>query len=115
MDSASYIVKKVADGNNALFLDLHQKFSELDLPKHNTDLFFRNQINSGVSDGVHPTALGYHFIAAHIFQFLKDHKLITKDMKVVCFGDSITKGAGVDDQNSYPAKLAQLIHDEAIE
>ena len=115
MDSVRHIVQTVAAENDALFLDLFEKFTALGIPKHNEDLFLRNQMNSGVSDGVHPTALGYHFIAEHVFQFLSKNRLINKDLKIICFGDSITKGAGVDKQKGYPAILAQLIEDANIE
>lgn len=115
MDSASHIVKKIASDSDVLFLDLYAKFSALDLPRHNEDLFFRNQVNSGKSDGVHPTALGYHFIAEQVFHFLKEHKLVKKDIKIVCFGDSITNGAGVQEENAYPSILAQCINDDKFE
>ncbi|GAB5552971.1 MAG: hypothetical protein Sapg2KO_25620 [Saprospiraceae bacterium] len=109
LDSASQIVRKVAMENDALFLNLFEKFSELGLPKHNEDLFFRNQMNSGTKDGVHPTALGYHFIAEQVFQFLKHQKLVHKDLKIICFGDSITFGAGVDKSKNYPTYLTHLL------
>lgn len=109
LDSASQILQKIAFENDALFLNLFEKFSALDLPKHNEDLFFRNQMNSGVKDGVHPTALGYHFIAEQVFQFLKRQKLIQKNLKIICFGDSITYGGGVDKPDNYPAYLTQLL------
>lgn len=109
LDSASQILYQVAVENDILFLNLFKKFSALGLPKHNKDLFFRNQMNSGVKDGVHPTPLGYHFIAEQVFQFLKHQKLIKKDQKIVCFGDSITYGGGRNNRNNYPAYLAQRL------
>lgn len=115
LNSARHIVQQLAKDKEALFLDLYAKFSTLGLPRHDEDLFIRNPRNSGISDGVHPTALGYHFIAEQIFQFLKEHKLIKRDMKIICFGDSITNGAGVDKEKSYPSVLAQLIYDHEIE
>lgn len=114
MDSLSHIVEKVAADNNVFFLNIFERFRILNLPKHNEDLFFRNEKNSGAKDGVHPTTLGYHFIAANVFQFLKDNKLLKAEIKIVCFGDSITYGAGskggglVTGQN-YPSFLSLKI------
>lgn len=114
MDSVSCIVENIAMGNKALFLNMNKKFVELSLPKHDEDLFFRNPINSGAKDGVHPTTLGYHFIAENVFQFLKKNNLLTKYKKIVCFGDSITngsgsRGAGTITGENYPSFLARRL------
>jgi lysophospholipase L1-like esterase len=116
MDSVSNIVEKVAADNNALFLNLHDKFAALGLPKHDEDLFFRNSKNSGAKDGVHPTALGYHFIAENVFQYLKEKQLLKPGIKIVCFGDSITngagsKGGGTVTGDNYPSFLFKRISD----
>ena len=115
MDSVSRIVNNVASENEALFLNIFEKFKELNLPKHNEDLFLRNPKNSGAKDGVHPTTLGYHFIAANAFQLLKENKLLDKGMKIVCFGDSITygsgsKGGGTVMGENYPSFLLKRIN-----
>lgn len=114
MDSASNIVEYIAHKNDVLFLNLYEKFLALNLPKHNKDLFIRNHKNSGVKDGVHPTALGYHFIASNVFQYLKEQKLNNDSLKIVCFGDSITygagaKGGGTVEGENYPTYLAKMI------
>jgi lysophospholipase L1-like esterase len=72
----------------------------------------RNTANSGVADGVHPTAAGYAMIAALMYQAIRDHRLPTD--KIVCFGDSITFGAAMPGQGTatgttYPARLAELL------
>ncbi len=114
MDSVSHIVEKIAADNDALFLNLFETFSTMNLPRHDEDLFFRNPTNSGAKDGVHPTALGYHFIAVNVFQFLKEKKLLTAPYKIICFGDSITNGAGakgggtVTGEN-YPSFLSRMV------
>lgn len=114
MNSASDIVEKIALKNKALYLNLNEKFVKLGLPKHNEDLFFRNPINSGAKDGVHPTTLGYHFIAENVFQFLKKKGLLVKYKKIVCFGDSITNGSGSKGKGTvtgenYPSFLARRL------
>lgn len=114
LDSVSQILRNVAKDQSTMFLDLYGKFSSLGLPRHNKDLFIRNEKNSGVSDGVHPTALGYHLIAEYVFQFMKENELINEKMKIVCFGDSITKGsgssrAGTVTGDNYPSFLSNRI------
>lgn len=116
MGSISRIMGRIALENQVLFLDLNKKFLALNLPKHNADMFFRNEKNSGAKDGVHPTALGYHFIASNVFQFLKEQRLINENLTIVCFGDSITygagsKGGGTIDGKNYPSYLAKMIND----
>lgn len=114
LDSARNIIQRIARMNNLLCIDLFQKFTEMNLPKHNEDLFFINEKNSGSRDGVHLTSLGYHYIAETIFQFLKTNNLLNKDQTIVCFGDSITfgskvKGSGTADGETYPAYLQTAI------
>jgi lysophospholipase L1-like esterase len=72
----------------------------------------RNPANSGVVDGVHPTAQGYALIAAVIFQTILDHRLPTS--RVVCLGDSITmgiamQGEGTATGDTYPGRLAAIL------
>ncbi|MEQ9220055.1 MAG: GDSL-type esterase/lipase family protein [Cyclobacteriaceae bacterium] len=101
------IAEALASQHDAYFLDLYSCFVELGLPKYNHDLFIKNPKNSGKADGVHPTALGYHFIATNIFEFLKGKQLLDTYKKIVCFGDSITYGGGSD--QSYPEFLAKQL------
>ncbi|MFY0652434.1 MAG: esterase [Cyclobacteriaceae bacterium] len=109
INAVGNIVSAVAKQLGIFFFDLNAKFKELNLPKHNEDLFIKNPQNSGKTDGVHPTALGYRFIAENIFFFLKENKLLKPDIKIVCFGDSITKGSGAT--VNYPSYLADRIED----
>lgn len=72
----------------------------------------RNPANSGVVDGVHPTAQGYALIAAVIFQTILDHRLPAS--RVVCLGDSITmgitmQGEGTATGDTYPGRLAAML------
>ncbi|MDV7139141.1 GDSL-type esterase/lipase family protein [Maribacter sp. TH_r10] len=114
MDSTRQIIKKLARKDGLGCIDLFQIFSDMGLPEHNVDLFFRNERNSGAKDGVHPTALGYRFIAETVFDYLKMNALLKKGQKLVCFGDSITHGAGTKNRGTvtgqnYPAVLSALI------
>ncbi len=88
------IVERLAEQNDCYFFDLHGVFTSMGLPKHNEDLYIRNVANSGVEDGVHPTALGYKLIGESVWGFLTENNLHTKFKKIACFGDSITNGSG---------------------
>lgn len=109
LDSARNIVAQLANRHNLKVIDLYQIFKDMNLPKHNEDLFFRNQKNSKVHDGVHPTILGYNFIGETVFYFLKEHYLLKPNQKIICFGDSITRGGGANDE-TYPKILGNRIN-----
>lgn len=107
IDKISEIVKELAMENRVLFFDLNAEFKALNLPQHNKDLLIKNKKNSGRKDGVHPTALGYRFIAQHVYHFLKENKLLKQNQNIICFGDSITRGGGQG--ANYPTYLDELI------
>jgi len=107
LNKARKIISLIADSEKLKYLDLYQLFSEMNLPKHNEDLFFKNLKNSDTRDGVHPTDLGYQFIGTSVFYFLKENNLLTTNVKIICFGDSITRGGGKE--NTYPVILQKLI------
>ncbi|MCG9792855.1 SGNH/GDSL hydrolase family protein [Flavobacterium algicola] len=113
MDSVRKIQQRLAQKMQLHSINLYQKFVDMNLPKHDEDLFFKSIINSKARDGVHLTSLGYHFIGQTVFQYLNVNKLLSKDQKIICFGDSITFGAGVKtggsvNGESYPAILNKL-------
>lgn len=114
LDSAGSIMAEMAARENLVFIDLQSEFMARGLPQHNTDKIIMNVMNSGHADGVHPTAEGYAFVGKLIYDRLKQEKLIHKDIKIVCFGDSITygsrmEGAGTSTGDTYPAVLLRLI------
>lgn len=114
LESARNSVSRVAKKLSVHYLDLFQIFKDMDLPKHNSDLFFKNISNSGAADGVHPTALGYRFIGELVFRYLKENQLLEKSQKIICLGDSITYGSGMQGRgtatgDTYPAILQNFI------
>lgn len=114
LDSVRHIITKLATEKDLGYIDLYQKFIDRNLPNHNTDLFIKNERNSGRKDGVHPTPLGYRFIAQVVFEYLKSESLLRKDQKIICFGDSITNGNGekgvvTGKESDYPSVLFSLI------
>jgi len=106
IDKAGDIVESLAKDNHVYFYDLNAEFKALNLPQHNQDMLIRNEKNSGKKDGVHPTALGYRFIAENVSYFLNEHQLIKRHQKIICFGDSITRGGGKG--ANYPTYLNAL-------
>ena len=108
LKSVREIMEALALNQAVLFFDLFERFEELGLPSHNRDLFIKNVSNSSKSDGVHPTRLGYHFIAMNIFHFLLENKLVNEQTRIVCFGDSITFGGGDTYKWNYPNLLKQM-------
>ena len=114
METIRNIVKELATTNDLGFIDLFAQFSQMNLPKHDEDLFFRSKMNSNARDGVHPTALGYYFIGQTVYHYLKTNSLLSKDQKIICFGDSITYGSGAQgggtaEGDCYPCVLSNLI------
>lgn len=104
------VIARVAADQQVAFLDVHHFFEavgKLGLSKYS---LIRNEANSGKQDGIHPTVDGYRLLASVIYQ-----KIIMGGLphsRVVCFGDSITKGDGSIDGNSYPAFLKRLLLDK---
>lgn len=114
MADVSLQIKDIAQRNETQYIDLFAAFRAHNVPMHDTDLFIRNPKNSGANDGVHFTSLGYHFVASQVYYCLKQNKLLSEGMKIICFGDSLTKGqgakgAGTNHGQTYPAYLLQML------
>lgn len=100
-------VASIASEPQIPFLDIHHYFEKAGDIGLDKSSLIRNMENSGLTDGIHPTAEGYRLIAALVCQ-----KLITDGLphqRVVCFGDSITKGDGGTKGKNYPAYLKRLL------
>jgi lysophospholipase L1-like esterase len=109
------IARQISEDNDLYFVDIFEEFVKRGLPEHNTDAIIRNVNNCGVNDGVHPTEKGYELMAQLVYDYLIGKKLIKQGMKVICFGDSITKGVHVKGEgtargHTYPARLGNLIN-----
>jgi lysophospholipase L1-like esterase len=104
------VIRKVADQQKVDFLDLGHRFSATGKIGTDKDSLIQNVANSNKTDGIHPTANGYRFIALGVYDYIIDHRLPETD--IVCFGDSITKGDGTIDRDSYPAYLKKLLAQE---
>jgi lysophospholipase L1-like esterase len=100
-------IKEVAKKQGVSLFDggtLFEKVGKIGLDKES---LLRNEANSTRTDGVHPTHDGYRFLALGISQHILFHELPFS--RIVCFGDSITKGDGSIDGESYPAYLKKLL------
>jgi lysophospholipase L1-like esterase len=101
------IIKSVAEKKKASFLDIGILFEKVGKIGLEPDSLLRNEANVGKTDGVHPTQNGYRFLALAVYQHIIYNNLPTG--RIVCFGDSITKGDGSVDKESYPAYLNKLL------
>lgn len=109
------IMEAISIENRITFIDLYSIFLQLGIPTHNRDIFIRNIHNSGNRDGVHPTSYGYEFMSYVIFHKMLLHNSINNGMKIICYGDSITKGVHVKGSGTaigetYPAYLSYLLN-----
>lgn len=101
------VIKKLSEKHRTEFLDLGHRFQAIGNIGTDRDSLIQNEANSNKRDGIHPTANGYRFIALAVYDYLTARKLTSGN--IVCFGDSITKGDGSMDRNSYPAYLKKLL------
>lgn len=100
-------IREVAAAQKTSLLDIGALFEKVGKIGTHKDCLLRNEINSGKTDGVHPTPNGYRFLALAVSQFISYHNL--PQQRIVCFGDSITRGDGSVDGESYPAYLKKLL------
>lgn len=114
IDSVKAIIHKTAMDQDCMYLDINQVFSSYDSPSKAASSLIRNEKNSWMADGVHPTSRGYRVIAESVYAFLKNEGKSYD--KIICFGDSITFGAysfgqGTNRGKTYPAVLRKLLSD----
>jgi len=100
-------IREVAAAQGATLLELGAVFEKIGQAGTDKASLLRNEANSHVKDGVHPTANGYRVIALAVFDCITYKQLPAK--RVVCLGDSITMGSGVTEAESYPANLRKLL------
>ena len=99
------VIQRIAADNNLPLLDMHHIFVAVGHIGLDAGSLLKNEANSNKADGVHPTPEGYRTMAVAIHTFLVQNRLIKN--RIVCFGDSITKGDG--EGLNYPAYLQQLV------
>lgn len=107
LDEMNDCIRKAAKKYRLSFLDLfsvYEKAGNVGLDKSS---WIKNEANSNGTDGLHPTAEGYRVMGVLVHQHIIQNDLVAD--KIVCFGDSITRGDGSMDKNSYPAWLQKLL------
>jgi lysophospholipase L1-like esterase len=112
IDSANSIIHSIATAQHCLYFDMNEVFRLYNSPGREASSLIRNERNTGVKDGVHPTPHGYHVMAESIFNYLQREG--RSYHKIICFGDSITFGAfalgqGTNKGKTYPAVLRKLL------
>lgn len=101
------IIRKVAGQYKTHILDMEQRFLAVGKIGTDKDSLIQNEANSNKTDGIHPTPNGYRFMALSIYDYILYNNLPKEG--IVCFGDSITKGDGTNDSESYPGYLNKLL------
>jgi lysophospholipase L1-like esterase len=100
-------IAEIAKKQKVSLLDMGHRFDAIGMIGLDKESLIQNEINTGKNDGVHPTPTGYRFMALAVYDYIIDHDL--PKINIVCFGDSITKGDGTIDKESYPAYLLKLL------
>jgi lysophospholipase L1-like esterase len=108
LDEMNECIGKLATEFRLSVIDLHHLFAKAGNVGLEATSWIKNEANSNTSDGLHPTPEGYRMIAVAVYQHIHFNKLITG--KIVCLGDSITRGDGSLDKESYPAWLKKLLN-----
>lgn len=98
------VLLKLAREKQVPVIDFHDYLIEQKIADDSKTSVIRNPANSGVKDGVHLTPAGYQLLAKLVAEKLEAEKMDVS--KVICFGDSLTKGSK---QANYPAYLQALL------
>lgn len=107
LKAVNKVIDQVAIEKHVSFLDIHHIFETIGNIGTDESSYIRNMANSNLTDGIHPTPDGYRAMAIAVYEKINNNNLPHK--RVVCFGDSITKGDGSIDNKSYPAYLKKLL------
>jgi len=104
MQEVRTVLLKLAREKQVPVIDFHDYLLEHKIADDSKTSVIRNPANSGVKDGVHLTPAGYQLLARLVADKLKAEKMDVS--KVICFGDSLTKGSK---QANYPDYLQALL------
>ncbi len=100
------LIRKIAMEQDVPVLDFYTIFATLGNIGESAESLMKNELNSGVKDGLHPTPDGYRLMAVAAYEFIVQNGF--PHDRIVCFGDSITAGDGGVEGKSYPAFLKRL-------
>ncbi len=100
-------IEHMAMQNRIPFLDLYHIFNSIGNIGLEKNSLIKNEANSNTTDGLHPTPEGYRVIGIAVYNAILQYRL--PHQKIVCFGDSITIGDGIDGGYNYPSYLKKLL------
>lgn len=108
-------IHRVARENNIPVVDFFAAAERAGGASELPGSLIRNLANSGSEDGVHPTAEGYRVLGALVADVMVRENL-QGARRIVCFGDSITRGVHVSGEGTatgktYPAFLLVELED----
>jgi len=116
LESLNVIIRNLEGNPSVRVVDIHALFENRGGATKHASSLLRNEANSGVEDAVHPTAEGYAAIAHALHKDLELAGWLAPEPEIVCFGDSITYGAGMKkagmakpNGTNYPGQLARLL------
>ncbi|MBT3379722.1 MAG: hypothetical protein HN742_36475 [Lentisphaerae bacterium] len=106
-------IREIARANSLPLADLRKRVNEHCSDADAAASLVRNMSNSKLKDGVHLTADGYRTMGELMAETLSDR--VKPGESVLCFGDSITYGAGMAGAgtvygDTYPAWLSLLLN-----
>jgi lysophospholipase L1-like esterase len=100
-------IRKIARQYKASLLDMEKIFLAVGKIGTDKDSLIQNEANANKTDGIHPTPNGYRFMGLSVYDHIVCSHLPKEN--IVCFGDSITRGDGSADKESYPGYLNRLL------
>ncbi len=104
MKEVQSVLIDIARNNEIRLVDFHQYLLDKNIADSQASSVIRNVANSGSKDGVHLTSRGYELLAELVAKELAAPNYNTS--RVVCFGDSLTKGS---EATNYPAYLGSIL------
>ncbi|RYZ98524.1 MAG: hypothetical protein EOP47_19140 [Sphingobacteriaceae bacterium] len=110
-DTITKIHNELSKELGCYYLDMNKLFKDAGTPNPTaSSMIFNAANNPERPDGIHPNAKGMLFIATKLFNFMQANlpSIKSGDVTIVCFGDSITWGAGSN--LSYPSQLSKLLN-----
>lgn len=105
MTEVCSILLDISKKRSVPVVDFHEHLLREKIADNQKESVIRNVANSGVKDGVHLTPHGYELLAQLIAKKIKAAELPAS--KVVCLGDSLTKGSA---KANYPAYLSAILN-----
>lgn len=115
INAANEVIREVAAESGSPLVNFFAAVAQAGGASAQPGSLIRNAANSASEDGVHPTAEGYRLLAHLVAESIR-HENLAGARRIVCFGDSITfgvhlPGAGTATGETYPAFLAQALHE----